>query len=290
MKDLHHIKVNFHICEYCNYHCRHCFAKFGSRQTIHADGWKQITDNVLKSDIVSEINIAGGEPLMHPEISEIAEYIQKKGTAVSLVTNGSLMTDEWIAKNALLFRTVGFSIDALNPDLQIKIGRCAGINILTEEDIQHRITLLRRYNPKIRIKVNTVVSALNKNDCISDNVRKWKADRWKLLKMQEFDNGTYSNSDITVSEEEYAEYARKSLAAFGLDYRQEQIMYHAEHMQIITENTLKGDYIMIGANGCLLDNTNGKDYFSVCDCQNESFAEGLRKLHFDRELYQKRYN
>jgi radical S-adenosyl methionine domain-containing protein 2 len=117
----------------------------------------------LKSDIVSEINIAGGEPLMHPEISEIAEYIQKKGTAVSLVTNGSLMTDEWIAKNALLFRTVGFSIDALNPDLQIKIGRCAGINILMEEDIQHRITLLRRYNPKIRIKVNTVVSALNKS-------------------------------------------------------------------------------------------------------------------------------
>ena len=284
------LKVNLHVCEYCNYHCAHCFAKFGCKATLPAENWAKIADNVISSGLVSEINIAGGEPLLHPQMIEIVDCIRSYGLPVSLVTNGSLVTEDWIRRNGKKFKTIGFSVDALTPELQRTIGRCtnSGERIAPEE-FGRKIALLREVNPEIRIKINTVVSQVNKHDNLAEYIRLWNVDRWKLLKMQIFDDGIHCNEGIKISDTEYDNYVSRALQTLGLTFSPEQVQYQTGQTQIIAERLLKGGYLMIGANGFLLDDTKNSSYTKICDCQTESFAEGLKQLTFYEDLYTSRY-
>ena len=284
------IKVNLHICEYCNYHCAHCFAKFGCKATLPLENWKNIVDNIVSSGLVREINIAGGEPMIHHQMSEIVDYIRTYNIPVSLVTNGSLMTEEWIRKNGRKFKTIGFSVDALTPELQRTVGRCTNSGVvISPESFGRKIALLREVNPDIKIKINTVVSQVNKLDNIADFIKEWNVDRWKLLKMQIFDDGVHCNESIKVSDSEYDSYVSRSLKSLGQEFIHEKIQYQAGTTQVIAERLLMGGYIMVGANGFLLDDTKNSSYTKVCDCQTESFAEGLKKLTFFEEVYKSRY-
>lgn len=285
-----YFKANFHICENCNYHCGHCFAKFGKPHTLRAEYWKKITDNVISSGLINEVNIAGGEPFIHSEFIDIVKYIRSLGIPVSLITNGYLMTEEWIRKYAGLFKTIGFSVDSFQPDILKNIGRCTVNNqIISEQDFSRKIFLLKEVNPDINIKINTVVSALNVSDCISDNIRYINIARWKILKMQVFDDGFHCNSHISVSDGQYDSYVRKSFESLGLEFIPEKTLYRFNNTEIVAERFLQGGYIMIGADGFLLDDTLNSSYTKVCDCLTESFADGIEKLNFNRSLYSSRY-
>lgn len=284
------LKVNLHICEHCNYHYLHCFAKFGCTKILDAENWKKIADNIISSGSVREINIAGGEPLLHPQMIDIVDYIRSYGVAVSLVTNGSFITEEWIKQNGKKFKTIGFSIDTLNPALQRSAGRCTyDGKVISAESFGEKINMLREVNPEIKIKVNTVVSAVNRFDNIAETVKKWQVNRWKLLKMQIFDDGIHCNSEIDITHKEYDNYVFHAVSEFGLEFDSERVLYQSDKTEIVAERFLKGGYLMIGANGFLLDDTKNSSYTKVCDCQTESFADGLKHLTFYEELYKSRY-
>lgn len=285
------VKVNFHLCEACNYHCRHCFAKFGSTRMLSTEEWKQIVNNVISSHIVSAVNLAGGEPLLHPGTIEIAKYLQERGIQVSLVTNGSLMTEKWIQESSGLFSMIGLSVDALDLTLQQEIGRCNNNDskVLGADDYAKRIALIRKYSPETKIKVNTVVSSLNKEDCIAEQIRSWNIDRWKLLKMQDFRNQRYSNTDISITDQDFTNYAQRSLAVFGYPYDKTKVLYEGKRTQVVVEKSLKGDYILIGAGGYLLDNTKGMHYERICNCLTDDFERGVACLAFNYSLYSERY-
>lgn len=286
------LKVNIHICEHCNYNCRHCFAKFGCEKMLCDKDWFAIIDNIVSSGEVGEINIAGGEPLLHPQLTGIADYIHTYGIPVSLVTNGSLITEKWIGQNGRKFRTVGFSIDSLNPGYQRCIGRCTSDkNTISSKDFEEKIISLREVNPDVKIKVNTVVSGINWRDSIAEDIRRWNVDRWKILKMQVFDNNVHCNANIAPSDDEYDSYVENALFCFGMEPDNQCVLYKSvkTKTEIVAERILKGSYIMIDTNGFLLDNTKGSDYIKVCDCRTESFSENLKKLTFYEDLYASRY-
>ena len=88
-------KINLHILEAYNFKCRHCFSKFGTDETLPVEDWKKIVDNCIAVADVAEFNIAGGEPMLYPGLTELVKYILSKGVKVSLITNGSLMDEEW---------------------------------------------------------------------------------------------------------------------------------------------------------------------------------------------------
>lgn len=285
------IKVNFHICESCNYHCKHCFAKFDSKQMLKTEDWIRISDNVINSGLVYEINIAGGEPLLYPGLMDIVRHIKERGVDVSLITNGHYMTKDWIMKNAGFFKTVGISIDTLNPELQKKLGRCSlNGKYLTQQDVSERIKLLREVNPSLRIKINTVVSMLNHDDNLAETVRNWKIDRWKIMKMQLFENEKFSNRNIEINNMMYKKYITRALATFGISNRDNDAMiYNVDKREIVAENILKASYIMVDSNGCLVDDSQNTSYTMISDCLTESFVEGFRKLPLNQENYRKRY-
>lgn len=287
------LKVNLHLIEACNYRCRHCFAHFDKHNVLTPETWKAIIDNAVESGMVNSFNFAGGEPLIYPHLTSLAEYANSLGCKCSVITNGSYIDEEWIKNNASLFTTIGFSLDSFSPDTLRRIGRCdAKDRILSLDRIKKIFTLIKKYNPDIRIKVNTVVSAVNKDENLAELIKlhDLPVDRWKILRMAPFENECFSNADITITDEEYAEYISRNLAAFGLGTIPDNVLYATDNgMEIVCESNLNGTYIMIDAGGYLVDDTKNTSYVRVINCAETPFPEGISKLTFDSDIYHARY-
>lgn len=209
-------KINIHVLEACNFRCRQCFSKFGTKKLLPVEGWKKIIDNCIAGANVAEFNIAGGEPMLYPGLVELVQYIRDKGVKVSLITNGSLMDEEWVKKYAGMFDTIGFSVDSINDETNRKIGRCdRNEKTIPAGRIVELCELIRKYAPGCRIKINTVVSALNKDEVMSDFIDEVAADRWKILRMKPFQYGSFSNIDIQVSDEEFEEFVDRNKDRIG---------------------------------------------------------------------------
>ena len=286
-------KINLHILEACNFRCRQCFSKFGTEKLLPVTDWMKIVDNCLAGADVYEFNIAGGEPMLYPGLIELVKYIRGKGVKVSLITNGSLMDEEWIKNYAGLYETIGFSVDSLDDETNRKIGRCdrSGKTIPASR-IVGLCGLIRKYAPGCRIKINTVVSALNKDEVMLDFIDEIAADRWKILRMKPFQYGSFSNLDVQVSDEEFEKFVERNRDRKGkADGVTAEAGMETARREIVVEPDMKASYVLIDSNGCLLDNAvDEMTPVAVCDCLREDFADGLRRLTLDRERYEARYN
>lgn len=293
-------KINLHILEACNFRCRQCFSKFGTEKLLPMKDWEKIVDNCIAGADVAEFNIAGGEPMLYPGLVELVQYIRDKEVKVSLITNGSLMNEEWIKNYAGMFETIGFSVDSINDETNRKIGRCDrnGKTIPTGRIVE-LCGLIRKYAPGCRIKINTVVSALNKDEVMSDFIDEIAADRWKILRMKPFQYGSFSNLDIQVSDEEFERFVERNREKnkekekeAGKEVRAgAKAGTETARRKIVVEPDMKASYVLIDSNGCLLDNAvDEMTPVAVCDCLREDFTDGLKKLTLDRKRYEARYN
>lgn len=298
-------KINLHILETCNFRCRQCFSKFGTEKLLPVKDWEKIVDNCIAGTDVTEFNIAGGEPMLYPGLVELVQYIRDKGVKVSLITNGSLMNEEWIKNCAGMFETIGFSVDSINDETNRKIGRCdRNGKTIPAGSVVELCRLIRKYAPGCRIKINTVVSALNKDEIMFDFIDEIAADRWKILRMKPFQYGNFSNLDIQVSDEEFEEFVERNREK-NKEKREKQEEKEAgkevragakagtetARREIVVEPDMKASYVLIDSNGCLLDNAvDEMTPVAVCDCLREDFANGLKKLTLDRKRYEARYN
>lgn len=298
-------KINLHILEACNFRCRQCFSKFGTEKLLPVKDWEKIVDNCIAGTDVTEFNIAGGEPMLYPGLVELVQYIRDKGVKVSLITNGSLMNEEWIKNCAGMFETIGFSVDSINDETNRKIGRCdRNGKTIPAGRVVELCRLIRKYAPGCRIKINTVVSALNKDEIMFDFIDEIAADRWKILRMKPFQYGNFSNLDIQVSDEEFEEFVERNREK-NKEKREKQEEKEAgkevragakagtetARREIVVEPDMKASYVLIDSNGCLLDNAvDEMTPVAVCDCLREDFANGLKKLTLDRKRYEARYN
>ena len=294
-------KINLHILEACNFKCRQCFSKFGTKKLLSVKDWEKIVDNCIAGADVAEFNIAGGEPMLYPELVELVQYIRDKGVKVSLITNGSLMDEEWIKSYAGMYETIGFSVDSLNDETNKKIGRCnrSGKTIPAGRIVE-LCGLIRKYAPGCRIKINTVVSALNKDEVMSDFIDEIAADRWKILRMKPFQYGSFSNLDIQISDEEFERFVERNKEKDREKEKKEnrkedgtsaKAGIETAKREVVVEPDMKASYVLIDSNGCLLDNAvDEMTPIVVCDCLREDFADGLRRLTLDREKYEARYN
>jgi radical SAM protein with 4Fe4S-binding SPASM domain len=93
----------------CNERCRFCYASCGeasctapsiadaeadpdSVQELSTEAWKRII-RVFKDEAkIPFFSFTGGEPLLRPDLEELAAYARSLGLRVNLITNGSLAT------------------------------------------------------------------------------------------------------------------------------------------------------------------------------------------------------
>lgn len=96
----------------CNLSCSHCYAACsGVQKTLTTAQAKAVVDD-LAAFGVPVVLFSGGEPLMRPDIRELAEYAKGRGVRVTFSTNGTLIDDDWadwIGRLGVAY--VGISID-----------------------------------------------------------------------------------------------------------------------------------------------------------------------------------
>ncbi|WP_019002290.1 viperin family antiviral radical SAM protein [Succinimonas amylolytica] len=288
----HGLKFNLHIIETCNYRCRHCFAHFGSCRVLRFDTWRKIIDRCRSLVPGCSFNIAGGEPLMHPDFTAITSYIHSLGHPVSVISNGFLMTDAWLKRHVPLLSCLGLSIDSMNPETLKKIGRCTGSGrILGSERLASLLDTVVQISGNCSIKINTVVSALNKSENMARFIRTMPVSRWKIFKMNLFRNASFSNADIVVSDHEYRDYAERNtgLRISDRDAALSVKTRISDTCEAVLESDLHAAYLMIDARGFLVDNTLNDSYVPVADAANGDLAAGLARLSFNDRLYRSRY-
>jgi SynChlorMet cassette radical SAM/SPASM protein ScmF len=90
-------QIYFYLTEGCNLRCRHCWiapkyqSENNSYPALDLDLFKSVIEQA-KSLGLRGIKLTGGEPLLHPQISQILEFVRTEELRLTLETNGVLCT------------------------------------------------------------------------------------------------------------------------------------------------------------------------------------------------------
>jgi len=100
----------------CNLRCVHCYARSDERvhekELSHEEGLALLDD--LAAFGVPVVLFSGGEPLMRPDLVELARYAVSKGMRAVISTNGTLIDGETAARlRDVGLSYVGVSLDGL---------------------------------------------------------------------------------------------------------------------------------------------------------------------------------
>ena len=299
------IVINWHITEACNYHCGFCFAKWNKPAEIwsNPENVQKIIVNICKhfrSQGIFNIrlNIVGGEPIMFPErLWNVVETAYNNGMEISIITNGSHL--ENIRPFAHLISQVGISIDSLDHETNMKIGReCCGKTICLEA-LRQKIEDLRKVNPDIKIKLNTVVSSLNFNEVLVERFAGLHVDKWKILRQRPF------NGNPGISDYQFYAFLRNNYneglmqanvlkrhtempLSFLMEGAAEQDQETKQVIYIEDKDVMTESYLMISPDGRLFQD--GNDEYTYSRPLTEvTFAEALSDIRFDSEKFESRY-
>lgn len=239
--------VNLHLTKACNMKCKYCFASFKQTKQSHpCSNTLRLLDELHKFGF-EKINFVGGEPLLIKNLSDLLTASSGYGFYTSIVTNGSLLTESFLSKNAIKLDTIGLSVDSLLAKINSQIGRQTLRKIIDNAEYIRIASLIKKY--QVDLKINTVVSVLNKNENFSAFINAVNPIRWKVFQVlaiegendQDIDDLKVSNSDFNT----FCSYHSNKL-------NNPDILI-SEHTELI-----KGSYLMINPDGCFFDNLNGR--------------------------------
>lgn len=204
--------INWHVTEACNYECFYCFAKWHKEdqlELLHSKHKIQqlIQEISLLPSILNmkhgcsftgiRLNLVGGETFLYKKkILDIIEEAKKHHFKLSAITNGSLFDDELIEIVANEFSTIGFSIDSINSESNLNIGRSFKNIPIEINKIIFNINKLRTITPQIDIKINSVINEFNKDEDLNDFIQKVSPSKWKVFKMLPVITNKHSISDF----------------------------------------------------------------------------------------------
>lgn len=97
--------LQWHITHRCNLRCKHCYQDDYSAETdvdVLFGTLDKYVRFLKKKGLAGQINLTGGEPLVSPHFFCLAEEIVRRGIAFSVLTNGTLITEETAARLSVL--------------------------------------------------------------------------------------------------------------------------------------------------------------------------------------------
>lgn len=107
----------FEITQKCNARCDQCGSRCepGAREALPKEVWIEVLRDVAErigTDVM--LNITGGEPLLREDLFEITAEAQRLGFDWGMVTNGTLLTEENVARlKETGMKTITVSVDGL---------------------------------------------------------------------------------------------------------------------------------------------------------------------------------
>ncbi len=169
--------VNLHLTRACNARCTFCFATFrdvaGSLTTEQRIGVLAL----LRAAGVSKVTFVGGEPTLLPDLGLLVNAARSLGLTTCVVTNGFRL-DALLDRHGAALDWVGLSVDTADEGVQAALGRGRGDHV--RRAVRHAE---RCHDLGIRVKLNTVVTALNVHHDLADLVRAIRPARWKVFQV-----------------------------------------------------------------------------------------------------------
>lgn len=242
--------VCWNITSRCNDKCQFCYREKNSKELSFMEQ-KKVIDRIAASGI-QKLTFAGGEPLLLSGLEELVLYAKRKGLIVSMTSNCILMTPERLQFYFENLDWLTLSLDGADAGVQTKMTRNSGhadrmINILREAS--------RKADRKCRIKINTVVSQINKENIeeIADIVMKYPVARWKLFQFTPIrGNAKETKEKFEISENDFMEIAERMRA---------KLEGGKTIFSISDSNNIENAYFVIFPNGDIRISSDGEDHF-----------------------------
>ncbi len=270
--------INFHFTNCCNYKCVYCFAKSKNKaKELSFEECMQVVDMIQEYFVENNIsdgriNLVGGEPLVSPFIQELIDYCFQKGIQVSIVTNASLLSCDFVQKNKNKLYMIGISVDSLIEKTNLKIGRCCASKTLNREALVKICKEIKKCG--IKLKINTVVSKLNCKENFADFNNEVEADKIKVFQMCHVKGVNDKARQYKISQVEFESFCNNNQTA--------------NIMVVESESDMQSSYLMINNYGDFILNDNG-EYKSYGNILKEKLSALIKKSNFDGLKFEKRY-
>jgi radical S-adenosyl methionine domain-containing protein 2 len=241
------VSVNFHLFKPCNLRCRFCFATFRDVRGRLPVGQARLLLEQLALEGTEKVTFVGGEPTLHPEVGQLVRHAHEIGLTTCLVTNGARL-DALLDRQPDTIDWVGLSVDSPDEAIQSALGRGDGTHVAGSLRLADRCRELG-----IRLKLNSVVTALNHLEDASACVRRFAPERWKVFQVLALEGqNDGSVEDLLISDSQFAGYVARHghLAAEGL-------------APIVEDNdAMTSSYVMVDPLGRFIGNSTGRHVYS----------------------------
>ena len=288
--------INWHITEACNFDCNYCYAtwrKPASPKEVfhHLETTERVLGEIVdyfhlnrsKNPLAKRLqwtsvrlSIAGGEPMLYPDrVISIARRSRELDMRVSLITNGSRLTEELMWKLAPHLSIIGISIDSADQLVNRRTGRedRKGRQLdLTK--LSELLDLGREINPDLKVKINTVVCSENKDVDMKEVTDRIKPDKWKVLRVL-----PVVSEETSVSHEDFQ--------SFLMRHSTTRVPVFAEDNINMVES-----YIMVDPHGRFFQNRlslGHKGHVHSMPIAEVGAASAFESLHFDANQFAARY-
>jgi len=277
------LSVNYHFLRECNYGCKFCFHTNLQSEWVGVD--KALDAIQLLSEQGTEkLNFSGGEPFLKAkDLGKMCRFAKQIGIqSVSIISNGSLITEKWIDEWGKHVDILGISCDSFNDSTNVEIGRYKmrkGVAVHKDQVFQVAEWCAAK---GIIFKLNTVVNALNCHEDMTEGLhrlRQMGMKRWKVFQCLPIEGENAGEnktgrdvSRLLISDDQYRAF----------------LEHHAEFNPVWESNDLmRNSYVILDEKCRFLNNQDGtkKPTKSILDIGVQA---AFKEAGFEEETFHKR--
>lgn len=230
---------------------------------------------LLKAAGMKKINFAGGEPFMNAEfLGQLVKYCKEtlKLESVSLVTNGSKVTEKWLAKFGEYLDIMAVSCDSFDEATNTKVGRGVGNHLKTVVSLSQKCK-----EHGIMLKINTVVNRYNFHEDMNAAIEKIQPFRWKCFQV------------LIVPEENGSEHTLRDARRFLLNEDEWRLFCdkHKQQQSFVPEgnDVMASSYLLLDEYLRFLNKGVGEPTKSILEI---GVAAALKDVYWDEDGFEKR--
>ena len=277
------VSVNYHFTRKCNKSCGFCFH---TEKSSHVASEEHMTEalQMLKDAGMRKINFAGGEPFLYPKkLAMLCRFakVNLQLESVSIITNGTKVTEKWMRENSEYIDILGVSCDSFDEATNIQIGRGTGENVTQLFRIRNWCS-----DFGVKLKLNTVVCKLNWEEDMSPIVSELKPFRWKCFQVLVVENENDS-SGSSVKLDPRKRNAKRLLIS---DQQYEAFCDRHKHVaSFVPESNgmMASSYLILDEYLCFLDKGSGVETQSP-GILDVGVREALRHVRWDEDAFFRR--
>lgn len=262
--------INLHITQRCNYRCKFCFAKYSEmREELKLEQWKLLIAELVRCGC-KKINFAGGEPTLVSFLPELANFAKSKGVFVSIISNGTGITESFLETCGHSVDLIGLSVDSQYASTEQVLGRGLSLKGYNHPNLIRKVAnLVHKYG--IRLKINTTLTSVNQDEDMNDFIRELRPNRWKVFQVHLLKG---------INDAFFDKFGAVTLEAF------QRFLERHRALNPVGESseTIKESYCMVTPDGRFYQDTDNFHHYSRRILEVGA-AVAFRDIQFDSEKY-----